>query len=123
MLESQNKINVEFQPSKKMKKRRELDALVCNGKVRRKSKSGHELLRTESESSEIDEFSIAAQKTLFRKLVKTLTLKNISTCTVKIEEGDGYSQFNYKCNEAQFITLCRLETTGTREQHYALYQY
>ena len=66
MLEPQNKINVEFQPSKKMKKRRELDALVCNGKVRRKSKSGHELLRTESESSEIDEFSIAAQKTLFR---------------------------------------------------------
>jgi hypothetical protein len=55
MLEPQNKINVEFQPSKKMKKRRELDALVCNGKVRRKSKSGHELLRTESESSEIDE--------------------------------------------------------------------
>ncbi|XP_076086803.1 uncharacterized protein LOC143057381 isoform X1 [Mytilus galloprovincialis] len=65
-MEPQNKLNVEFQPSKKMKKRRELDALVCNGKVRRKSKSGHELLRTESESSEIDEFSIAAQKTLFR---------------------------------------------------------
>lgn len=65
-MEPKNNVNVEFIPSKKMKKRRELDALVCNGKVRRKSKSGHELLRTESESSEIDEFSIAAQKTLFR---------------------------------------------------------
>ncbi|KAK6180099.1 hypothetical protein SNE40_012310 [Patella caerulea] len=42
-----------------MKKRRQLDALVSNGKLpRRKSKSGHELLRSnDSDSSEIEEFS------------------------------------------------------------------
>ncbi|XP_071119678.1 EF-hand calcium-binding domain-containing protein 14-like isoform X2 [Haliotis cracherodii] len=43
-----------------MKKRRELDALVTNGKLpRRKSKSGHELLRSnDSDSSEVEEFSV-----------------------------------------------------------------
>jgi len=66
MLDQQSKINVDFKPSKKMKKRRELDALVSNGK-RRKSKSGHELLRSDSESSEIDEFSLSSQKSLIRK--------------------------------------------------------
>ncbi|XP_064604636.1 EF-hand calcium-binding domain-containing protein 14-like isoform X1 [Liolophura sinensis] len=50
-------INVEFKHGKKMKKRRELDALVSNGKARRKTRSGHELLRNESDSSEIEEFS------------------------------------------------------------------
>ncbi|XP_033737240.1 EF-hand calcium-binding domain-containing protein 14-like isoform X2 [Pecten maximus] len=66
MLDQQSKINVEFKPSKRMKKRRELDALVGNGKSRRKSKSGHELLRSDSESSEIDEFSLSAQKSFMR---------------------------------------------------------
>ncbi|XP_060072291.1 EF-hand calcium-binding domain-containing protein 14-like isoform X1 [Ylistrum balloti] len=66
MLDQQSKINVEFKPSKRMKKRRELDALVGNGKTRRKSKSGHELLRSDSESSEIDEFSLSAQKSFMR---------------------------------------------------------
>ena len=51
-----------------MKKRRELDALV-NGKIGRRKKYGeHELLRNESESSEIEEFSIdLPQKTVVRK--------------------------------------------------------
>ncbi|XP_069127533.1 EF-hand calcium-binding domain-containing protein 14-like isoform X3 [Argopecten irradians] len=66
MLDQQSKINVEFKPSKRMKKRRELDALVGNVKTRRKSKSGHELLRSDSESSEIDEFSLSAQKSFMR---------------------------------------------------------
>lgn len=49
-----------------MKKRRELDALV-NGKMgRKKPKKGqHELLRNDSESSEMEEFSIP-QKTVVR---------------------------------------------------------
>lgn len=53
---------------KKMKKRRDLDALV-NGKAnpgRRKKKGQHELLRNDSDSSEIEEFSIP-QKTVVRK--------------------------------------------------------
>ncbi|XP_046544750.1 EF-hand calcium-binding domain-containing protein 14-like isoform X2 [Haliotis rubra] len=59
-LEPSSRINVDFKPSKKMKKRRELDALVTNGKLpRRKSKSGHELLRSnDSDSSEVEEFSV-----------------------------------------------------------------
>ena len=62
MLDKQGRLNVEFKPSKKMKKRRELDALVCNGKSsRRKSKSGHELLGSDSDSS-VDEFSLSSRK-------------------------------------------------------------
>ena len=70
-LDPQARINVEFKPAKKMKKRRELDALVSNGKLGRsrkpKLKKGeHELLRNESGSSE-EEFSLPAQKTVSRK--------------------------------------------------------
>lgn len=69
MLDPQSKLNVEFKPPKRMKKRRQLDALVSNGKLRRKSKNGqeHELLRSDSESSEIDEFNIATQKSYMRQ--------------------------------------------------------
>ena len=56
---------------KKMKKRRELDALV-NGKTstshRKKTKGQHELLRDNSESSDIEEFSIPEQA-IVRKYV------------------------------------------------------
>ena len=47
-----------------MKKRRELDALVNNGKIgrRKTTKNGkHELLRSETDSSEV-EFQVPAQK-------------------------------------------------------------
>lgn len=54
------KATVVFKPGKRMKKRRQLDALVSNGKLpRRKTSSGHELLRSnDSESSEVEEFSV-----------------------------------------------------------------
>ncbi|XP_074643019.1 uncharacterized protein LOC141900150 isoform X2 [Tubulanus polymorphus] len=52
-----------------MKKRRELDALVSNGKTTKRTKSskkrGHELLRSESDSSE-EEFALPAQKSVIR---------------------------------------------------------
>ena len=61
-------MNVDFKPSKRMKKRRELDALV-NGKLgRRKKKGQHELLRNTdgTDSSEVEEFAVP-QKTVVRK--------------------------------------------------------
>ena len=71
-LDHQTRINVDFKPNKKMKKRRELDALVNNGKVNRRTtvatkKGHHELLRSaddddDSDSSDEVEFSLAAQK-------------------------------------------------------------
>lgn len=67
MLDSQGNLDVGFKPPKKMKKRRELDALVGSGKTRRKMKNGHELLRTESESSEVDEFLITDRKSFMRQ--------------------------------------------------------
>lgn len=67
MLDSQGNLDVGFKPPKKMKKRRELDALVGSGKTRRKMKNGHELLRTESESSEVDEFLITDRKSFIRQ--------------------------------------------------------
>jgi hypothetical protein len=59
-LDSGSRGNVQFKPSKKMKKRRQLDALVSNGKkLPRRKQSGHELLRSnDSESSEVEEFSV-----------------------------------------------------------------
>lgn len=51
-----------------MKKRRELDALV-NGKSgtgRRKKKGQHELLRNDTDSSDVEEFAIT-DKTVVRK--------------------------------------------------------
>ncbi|KAL8562272.1 hypothetical protein ACOMHN_037228 [Nucella lapillus] len=59
-LESGSRSNVLFKPSKKMKKRRQLDALVSNGKkLPRRKQSGHELLRSsDSDSSEVEEFSV-----------------------------------------------------------------
>ena len=59
-LEGGPRANVQFKPSKKMKKRRQLDALVSNGKkLPRRKHSGHELLRSnDSESSEVEEFSV-----------------------------------------------------------------
>lgn len=51
--------NAQFKPIKKMKKRRQLDALVSNGKLPRRKLSGRELLRpNDSESSEADELCI-----------------------------------------------------------------
>lgn len=52
---------------KKMKKRKELDALLMNGKKSRpkRSKDGHELLQnldSESNSSEFDEFIMQPRK-------------------------------------------------------------
>ncbi|KAJ8305293.1 hypothetical protein KUTeg_015838 [Tegillarca granosa] len=82
MLDPQSKLNVEFKPPKRMKKRRQLDALVSNGKLRRKSKNGqeHELLRSDSESSEIDEFNIATQKSYIRH--RGSLASSCSTCLV-----------------------------------------
>jgi hypothetical protein len=66
-LDPKTRINVDFKPVKKMKKRRELDALVNNGKIGRRkptkmTKNGkHELLRSETDSSEV-EFQVPAQK-------------------------------------------------------------
>ncbi|KAK2149731.1 hypothetical protein LSH36_439g02012 [Paralvinella palmiformis] len=58
--------SVKFKQMKKMKKRRELDALV-NGKMGRRKKGQHELLRNESESSEVDEFNIP-EKAIMREI-------------------------------------------------------
>lgn len=87
-MDPQTKVNVEFKPAKRMKKRRELDALV-NGKqgpslataaAFRSSGGGggvgrgslapmrngkHELLRNDSDSSEVEEF-ILPEKSLVR---------------------------------------------------------
>nr|XP_006818160.1 PREDICTED: EF-hand calcium-binding domain-containing protein 14-like isoform X2 [Saccoglossus kowalevskii] len=55
-----------------MKKRKELDALVGNGKLVKKKKrsdTGHELLRMHDSSSEIEEF--CARKTVIRKPSRT----------------------------------------------------
>lgn len=60
-LETQNRLGVEFKPSKRMKKRRELDALVNGSKQSsgaRVKNGRHELLRNDSESSEVEEFSL-----------------------------------------------------------------
>ncbi|XP_070195287.1 EF-hand calcium-binding domain-containing protein 14-like isoform X2 [Littorina saxatilis] len=59
-LDQGSRASVQFKPSKKMKKRRQLDALVSNGKkLPRRKQSGHELLRSnDSESSEVEEFSV-----------------------------------------------------------------
>ena len=68
-LDSQNRLAVEFKPSKRMKKRRELDALVNGSKQpsgARVKNGRHELLRNESESSEVEEFSLT-QNTAARK--------------------------------------------------------
>lgn len=72
-MDSQTKVNVDFKPAKRMKKRRELDALVngkqppsfrsANGRMRN---GKHELLRNDSDSSEIEEF-ILPEKSLVRK--------------------------------------------------------
>ena len=64
-------MNVDFKPSKKMKKRRELDALVNGnsklGRSRKKQTKGqHELLRNDTDSSDLEEFSIP-EKTVVRK--------------------------------------------------------
>ncbi len=74
-MDSQTKVNVDFKPAKRMKKRRELDALVngkqppsfrsANGRMRN---GKHELLRNDSDSSEIEEF-ILPEKSLVRKYV------------------------------------------------------
>ena len=70
-MESNTKINVDFKPSKKMKKRRELDALVSNNKhSRRKSSSGHELLRSvDSESSDVEDYRLSVSKSYVYSLV------------------------------------------------------
>lgn len=64
-LDPHARINVDFKPSKKMKKRRELDALVAGGKSRRKSSnsgSGHELLRYNASESSDEDFRLAPPK-------------------------------------------------------------
>ena len=63
-----NGFNVGFKPMKKMKKRRELDALVNGKSSRKKTKGQHELLRADSESSDVEEFSIPDQA-IVRKYV------------------------------------------------------
>ena len=65
-LDPQTKVNVDFKPSKKMKKRRELDALVNGKSGRRKKKGQHELLRNDTESSDVEEYAIS-DKTVVRK--------------------------------------------------------
>lgn len=63
-LDPHARVNVDFKPSKRMKKRRELDALVGVGKSRRKSStSGHELLRSNgSESSDDEDFRVTSHR-------------------------------------------------------------
>ena len=63
-LDSRSRLECDLKPPKKMKKRRQLDALV-NGNSRRKSKGQHELLR-DTESSDLEEFSIPP-KSIIRK--------------------------------------------------------
>ena len=68
-MEPNTKVNVDFKPSKKMKKRRELDALVSSKHPRRKSSSGHELLRSvDSESSDIEDYRISTSKSYVCRL-------------------------------------------------------
>ena len=55
-LDPQTKVNVDFKPSKKMKKRRELDALVNGKSGRRKKKGQHELLRDTDSSDMGDDY-------------------------------------------------------------------
>ncbi|XP_076441247.1 uncharacterized protein LOC143280478 [Babylonia areolata] len=59
-LEAGVRSSVQFKPSKRMKKRRQLDALVGNDKkLSRRKPSAHELLRSnDSGSSEVEEFGI-----------------------------------------------------------------
>jgi len=59
-IDSQGKLEVPLRTSKKMKKRKELDALVEKGKQRKKSGSGsgRELLRNDSESTDTEDFSV-----------------------------------------------------------------
>ena len=57
---------MDFKPSKKMKKRRELDALV-NGRGPRKKKGQHELLRNDTDSSDVEEFAIPNKTVHVRK--------------------------------------------------------
>lgn len=60
-MEPNTKVNIEFKPSKKMKKRRELDALV--GNKSRKTSSSHELLRSvDSESSDGEDYRLSTRK-------------------------------------------------------------
>jgi len=83
-MEVQAKLNVDFKPAKRMKKRRELDALVT-GKLGSTSAAGgggsssscrqssskngkHDLLLNESESSDIEEFNMP-NKSRTRKYV------------------------------------------------------
>ncbi|XP_070563164.1 uncharacterized protein [Ptychodera flava] len=58
-----------------MKKRKELDALlVSNGKISKKKKrsdTGHELLRTHDSSSEVEEYCAAPRKTIVRKQARS----------------------------------------------------
>lgn len=79
---SQAKLTVDFRPTKRIKKRRELDALV-NTKQRSLGRSGtvsvtrrNELLRSESETSEMEEFDAPA-KVLLPKRSRSCTC---STC-------------------------------------------
>ena len=88
-LDSQGRLNVDFKPAKRMKKRRELDALVSNVKQssgvsgstrnRARSKNGkHELLRNDSDSSEVEEFSLP-EKDLSHKYYPQCCIKNIKS--------------------------------------------
>lgn len=62
-LDPHARVNVDFKPSKRMKKRRELDALVGGGKSRRKnSNSGHELLKYNGSDTSDDDFQITTPK-------------------------------------------------------------
>eukprot|EP00058_Branchiostoma_floridae_P007137 XP_002592625.1 hypothetical protein BRAFLDRAFT_104604 [Branchiostoma floridae] len=62
------RLDVSFKgPGKRMKKRKELDALV-SGKLTKKKREGHELLRsTGSDSSDLEEFSLPVRKSGFSK--------------------------------------------------------
>lgn len=70
--------SVQFKPSKRMKKRRQLDALVGNEKkLSRRKPSAHELLRSnDSGSSEVEEFGIIHG----HKLDKSWTSSCCFTC-------------------------------------------
>lgn len=76
-MEPTSKLDVQVKQYKKMKKRKELDALVSNGKIGSNKRNGlkkgsgscsaHELLRHDTDSSDMEDFSILQPRRKGRK--------------------------------------------------------
>lgn len=62
-MDSQSKVNIDFKPVKRMKKRKELDALIHKSTGKNQSRTlKHELLRDESNSSDGEEYNISSHE-------------------------------------------------------------